>query len=263
MMTSKSSAWRESVSSPADLPPDVGVVVVAAGAGVRAGPGEPKQFRPILGVPMLLRALRPFTEHPEVRHTVVALPPGYAERPPEWLGRALGARLTVVAGGAQRVDSVRAGLQALPAGTTVVLIHDAARPFVSRGTIDAVIARARAGVGAVAAVPTSDTLKEVGQGTHRPTPRIARTIDRERIWRAQTPQGFPRQMLIDAYARLIMDPSASSAGSGAQNGAPSDDAEVCERAGFPVELIPDSPYNFKITTADDFRIAEALARELR
>ncbi len=258
------------MSSPADLQPDVGVVVVAAGAGVRAGPGEPKQFRPILGVPMLLRALRPFTGHPAVRQVIVALPPGYAERPPEWLGKLRGDRLRLVPGGAQRADSVRAGLDALPADSAIILVHDAARPFVSRDTIDAVIARARAGVGAVAAVPTSDTLKEVGQwggaggggrggggggrGAHQPTPRVARTVDRERIWRAQTPQGFPRQMLRDAYAQL---PET------ANGGAPSDDAEVCERAGFPVELIPDSPYNFKVTTADDFRIAEAFARELR
>jgi 2-C-methyl-D-erythritol 4-phosphate cytidylyltransferase len=244
------------VSSPVGSPPDVGVVIVAAGAGVRAGPGEPKQFRPILGVPMLLRALRPFTGHPEVRQVIVALPPGYAGRPPEWLGKLRGERLGLVPGGAQRADSVHAGLDALSADSTVVLVHDAARPFVSRGTIDAVIARARAGVGAVAAVPASDTLKEVGEGaTQRPTPRVVRTVDRERIWRAQTPQGFPRQMLVDAYAQL----SRASA----DGAAPGDDAEVCERAGFPVELIPDSPYNVKITTADDFRIAEALARELR
>lgn len=244
------------MSSPVGSLPDVGVVIVAAGAGVRAGPGEPKQFRPILGVPMLLRALRAFTGHPEVRQVIVALPPGYADRPPEWLGKLRGERLGLVPGGAQRVDSVRAGIEALSDDSTVVLVHDAARPFVSRGTIDAVIARARAGVGAVAAVPASDTLKEVGQGAHRPTPRITRTVDRERIWRAQTPQGFPRRMLLDAYAQL---------GSSVNGGAPppSDDAEVCERAGFPVELVPDSPYNVKITTADDFRIAEALARELR
>jgi 2-C-methyl-D-erythritol 4-phosphate cytidylyltransferase len=243
------------VSSPVASPPDVGVVVVAAGAGVRAGPGEPKQFRPILGVPMLLRALRAFTGHPEVRQVIVTLPPEYAQRPPEWLAKLRGDRLAFVPGGAQRFDSVRAGLQALPADARIILIHDAARPFVSRGTIDAVIARARAGVGAVAAVPASDTLKEIGQGTtNRPTPRITRTIDRERIWRAQTPQGFPRDMLDKAYQQL---------GVFSNGGAPSDDAEVCERAGFPVELIPDSPYNFKITTADDFRIAEALARELR
>jgi 2-C-methyl-D-erythritol 4-phosphate cytidylyltransferase len=241
------------VNSPAASQPDVGVVVVAAGAGVRAGPGEPKQFRPILGVPMLLRALRQFIGHPEVRQVVVALPPGYAQRPPEWLGKLRGERLGLVAGGAQRVDSVRAGLTALPADATIILVHDAARPFVSRGTIDAVIARARAGVGAVAAVPTSDTLKEIGQ-SNQLTPRIARTVDRERIWRAQTPQGFPRQMLNDAYAMLAK---------ATNGGAPSDDAEVCERAGFPVELISDSPYNFKVTTADDFRIAEALARDSR
>ena len=244
------------MSSLAGSLPDVGVVVVAAGAGVRAGPGEPKQFRPILGVPMLLRALRAFIGHPEVRQVVVTLPPGYVDRPPDWLGKLRGERLGLVPGGAQRVDSVRAGLDALPDDATIILIHDAARPFVSRGTIDAVIARARAGVGAVAAVPASDTLKEIGEGTHRPTPRVTRTVDRERIWRAQTPQGFPREMLHDAYVRL----GAAANGGG---GPPSDDAEVCERAGFPVELIPDSPYNFKITTADDFRIAEALARELR
>src|SRR3989440_6837281 len=203
---------------------------------------------------MLLRALRPFAGHPDVRQVVVALPPGYAHRPPAWLGQVVGDRLALIAGGAQRVDSVRAGLTALPRETAIVLVHDAARPFVSRGTIDAVIARARAGVGAVAAVPASDTLKEIGQGTHRPTPRVTRTIDRERIWRAQTPQGFPREMLDQAYKQLGVFSNGS---------APSDDAEVCERAGFPVELVPDSPYNFKITTADDFRIAEALARELR
>src|SRR3989441_2218395 len=99
-----------SVSSPTASPPDVGVVIVAAGAGVRAGPGEPKQFRPILGVPMLLRALRPFTGHPNVRQVVVALPPGYAERPPEWLGKLRGARVGFVPGGAQRADSVLPGL---------------------------------------------------------------------------------------------------------------------------------------------------------
>ncbi len=135
------------MSSPADLQPDVGVVVVAAGAGVRAGPGEPKQFRPILGVPMLLRALRPFTGHPAVRQVIVALPPGYAERPPEWLGKLRGDRLRLVPGGAQRADSVRAGLDALPADSAIILVHDAARPFVSRDTIDAVIARARGGGG--------------------------------------------------------------------------------------------------------------------
>jgi 2-C-methyl-D-erythritol 4-phosphate cytidylyltransferase len=235
------------VSSPAASPPDVGVVVVAAGVGVRAGPGEPKQFRPILGVPMLLRALRPFTSHPEVAHVVVAVPPVYADRPPEWLAKLQGERVTLVPGGEHRVHSVRAGLAALPPAIGIVLVHDAARPFVGRATIDGVIARARAGVGAVAALPVSDTVKEVLDGN-----RIVRTVARERLWRAQTPQGFPRTMIVEAYAQLT-----------ANDGAPTDDAALCERAGFPVEVVADSPENLKVTTADDFRIAEALAREQR
>ncbi len=223
------------------------MIVVAAGAGVRAGPGEPKQFRSIFGIPMLLRALRPFTSHPDVGQVVVALPPGFAERPPEWLGKLRGERLTLVTGGATRPDSVRAGLAALTGGASVVLIHDAARPFVSRETIDEVIGRARAGVGAAAAVPMSDTIKEVVDGN-----RVAHTVARDRLWRAQTPQGFPRSMLEQAYSRLRGDDAL-----------PTDDAELCERAGFAVEVVADSPHNLKVTTSDDFRIAEALARELR
>ena len=226
---------------------DVGVVIVAAGVGVRAGPGEPKQFRAILGVPMLLRALRPFTSHPAVRQVVVVVAAGFDVRPPEWLAKLVGERLVLVAGGATRARSVRAGLAALLPGAGVVLIHDAARPFVGRETIDGVIAKARSGVGVVAAVPVSDTVKEVLSAT-----RVTRTIERDRLWRAQTPQGFPRSMIEQAYAAWANgDP------------VPTDDAELCERAGFPVEVVADSPYNLKVTTADDFRIAEALARELR
>jgi len=234
------------VSSRAASPPDVGVVVVAAGAVMRSGPGEPKQFRPILGVPMLLRALRPFTSHPDVAQVVVVLPRAFAERPPEWLAKLVGDRLTLVAGGAHRVDSVQRGFHALGPEVEVVLVHDAARPFVSRGTVDAVVALAREGVGAVAAIPMGDTVKEANELS-----RIQRTIPRERLWRAQTPQGFPRAMLHQAFERAERNPPVT------------DDAELCERAGFPVEIVPDSPHNLKVTTADDLRLAEALAREVR
>src|SRR2546427_7927522 len=102
-----------SVSSAPASPPDVGVVIVAAGAGVRAGPGEPKQFRPIHGVPMLLRALRPFTSHPEVVHVVVALPAGHVQQPPDWLAKLGGERLGLVPRGGTRAQSLRAGPRAL------------------------------------------------------------------------------------------------------------------------------------------------------
>jgi 2-C-methyl-D-erythritol 4-phosphate cytidylyltransferase len=221
-------------------------VIVAAGAGVRAGTGEPKQFRPILGVPMLLRAVRPFAAHPEVSQLVVVLPASSAERPPTWLAPLVGERLRIVAGGATRAESVQAGLAALSASLAIVLVHDAARPFVTRPTIDAVIVRARTGVGAVAAVPMGDTVKEV-EGERR----VARTMGRDRLWRAQTPQGFPRAILEAAYAAWKQgDPF------------PTDDAELAERAGFPVEVVAGSPQNMKVTTEDDWRLAEALAREL-
>src|SRR2546425_7889388 len=114
------------------------------------------------------------------------------------LGKLVGERLTLVAGGATRPASVRAALNALRPGLAVVLVHDGARPFVSRTTVDAVIARARSGVGAVAALPMSDTVKEVTDGT-----RIARTVTRERLWRAQTPQGFPRAWLDAVYCQKM------------------------------------------------------------
>src|SRR4029077_10595531 len=127
------SGWTASVTLPGDSRPDAGVVIVAAGAGVRAGPGEPKQFRPILGVPMLLRALRPFTSHPDVGQVIVVVPAGFEARPPEWLGKLVGDRLALVAGGATRAQSVRAGLGALPPHATVGLVHDARRPLGDSG----------------------------------------------------------------------------------------------------------------------------------
>src|SRR5437016_7913533 len=157
---------------------------------------------------MLLRALRPFTSHPDVGQVIVVVPAGFEARPPEWLGKLVGDRLGLVAGGATRAQSVRAGLGALPPHALVVLVHDAARPFVTRETIDGVLAKARAGVGAVAAIPVSDTVKDVEQD------RITRTVARARLWRAQTPQGFPRAMIERAYAELA--PGANGRIGGAQ-----------------------------------------------
>jgi 2-C-methyl-D-erythritol 4-phosphate cytidylyltransferase len=234
------------VSSRAGSPPDVGVVVVAAGTGVRAGPGGPKQFRTIGGVPMLLRALRPFLTRADVARIVVTLPSGVAQQPPQWLGDLLGERLAGVTGGDTRAASVRAGLDALGQPPAVVLVHDAARPFVDAATIAAVIERARTGVGAVAAVPVGDTVKDVDDDG-----RVARTVPRGRLWRAQTPQGFPGAMLTAGYARWPADAPP-----------PTDDAEAVAAAGFPVEVVAGSAFNIKVTTEEDWHLAEALAREI-
>jgi 2-C-methyl-D-erythritol 4-phosphate cytidylyltransferase len=226
------------------LPRDVGVIIVAAGRGERVG-GVPKQYRPIAGVPMVLRALRPFVAHPEVLHAVIALPPDDAGSPPAFLSDIAGPALTLVAGGARRSDSVAAALRALPAECTVVLVHDAARPFPEPDVIGAVIGEARAGHGAVAAVPVTDTVKEVAAGEPR---RVLRTVPRDALWRAQTPQGFPRELLAAAHQR------AGRAGPGA-----TDDAALVEQLGAEVRIIPDSPRNVKVTTAEDLEWAELWA----
>lgn len=224
------------------MPRDVGVVVVAAGRGTRLGGGTAKQYLPIGGIPMVLRALRPFTAHPDVARIVLVLPPEDAAAPPAFLAGLVGAGLLVVPGGVQRSDSVRAGLAALGPECSVVLVHDAARPFVERAVIDAVIAYARGGEGAVAAVPVSDTLKEAAPDDRT---RVVRTVPREGLWRAQTPQGFPRAVLERAHA---------AGGTGA-----TDDAALVERLGMPVRLVPDSPRNLKVTSGADLALAELLA----
>ena len=193
---------------------------------------------------MLLRSIRPFVAHPDVARVVVVLRPDDARTPPAWLAQLAGGALEIVGGGAERADSVRAGLAALPPVCAVVLVHDAARPFVDREVIDAVIAEARAGRSAIAAVPVSDTLKEAAADGRT----VQRTVPRERLWRAQTPQGFPRQVLEAAHAAAA---GASSA---------TDDAALVEQTGGTVRLVPDSVRNFKITTADDLALADLWAR---
>jgi 2-C-methyl-D-erythritol 4-phosphate cytidylyltransferase len=237
------------------LPRDVGVIVVAAGSGTRFGGKVPKQFQPIGGVPMVVRAVQPFAAHADVAQVVLVLPRDHAERPPAFLAEHIRASssapssapvpLTIVAGGDHRGESVRAGLAVLSDRCTVVLVHDAARPFVELPVIDAVIGYARKGEGAVPGVPLSDTLKESVRAD--PT-RVSCTRPRARLWRAQTPQGFPRAILIEAYAR------AARLGRRA-----TDDAALVEAMGIPVRLVPDSSRNLKVTTPEDLALAELLA----
>ncbi|HEX9165358.1 MAG TPA: 2-C-methyl-D-erythritol 4-phosphate cytidylyltransferase, partial [Gemmatimonadales bacterium] len=213
---------------------DVGVIVVAAGQGARLG-GIPKQFRDVGGEPMLFRTLRPFLDHPDVHTVAVVLPASVVETPPPWLAGLAGPRVRLAAGGDERADSVRAGLVTLPPNCATVLVHDGARPFASADVISAVIAGARRGMGAVAACPVTDTLKEAA-----PQPdgsaRVLRTVPRGGLWRAQTPQGFPRALLERAHAGA---------------GSATDDAQLVEQAGGVVMLVPDSPLNLKVTTAED------------
>jgi 2-C-methyl-D-erythritol 4-phosphate cytidylyltransferase len=220
--------------------------VVAGGRGARLGGDIPKQYQLIRGVPMVVRALQPFISHPDVAQVVLVLPSEDAAHPPAFLSDfTVVSGGTLVPGGPHRGDSVRSGLSALRAECKFVLVHDAARPFVERTVIDAVIRHSRAGQGAVPAVPLSDTLKEA---TAADTTLVRRTRPRARLWRAQTPQGFPRAVLEQAHER------ARTTGHRA-----TDDAALVEAMGVPVRLVLDSFRNLKVTTPEDLALAELLA----
>jgi 2-C-methyl-D-erythritol 4-phosphate cytidylyltransferase len=222
---------------------DVGVIIVAAGRGSRTGSEELKQFRWIAGKPMLLHSVQRFQERKDVKVVVCVLPRQYAGDPPPWLFQCDTDRLLVSVGGPRRQDSVLNGLEDLPPEVQIVVVHDAARPFATSESIEAVIAAARTGCGAVAALPVVDTLKESNDGG-----TVARTIDRQALWRAQTPQAFPREMLEQAYiqAHARNDTTAT------------DDAALVEQAGFPVTIVRGSEKAMKITEEADFARAEAL-----
>ena len=221
---------------------DVGVVIVAAGTGSRTGSAELKQFRWVAGKPMLLHSVQAFHRRDDVALVVTVLPRSHAGDPPPWLFQCDVDRLLVSVGGRERMESVWSGIEDLPDEASIVVIHDAARPLVTDATIAAVIAAARAGRAAVAALPVVDTLKEVDD-----TGQIVRTVDRTRLWRAQTPQAFPRAMIEQAHLQ------AQRAGVSA-----TDDAALCERLGIPVVVVRGSERALKVTDEADFQRAELL-----
>jgi 2-C-methyl-D-erythritol 4-phosphate cytidylyltransferase len=206
--------------------------------------GVEKASLPLRGVPMLLHVLRPFLEHPLVHSIVVALPPGLADPPPRWLSSLDDPRLRTVAGGRTRTESVRNGLAALDDRVEVVLVHDAARPLVTRPMLDRCIAGVGEREGVVIGWPVVDTLKSVDG-----TGRVTGTPDRSALWRAQTPQGFPAGPIRAAYASAVESGWEAT-----------DDATVFARWGGSVRMAEGSPWNLKVTHPDDVPVAEFLLR---
>ena len=221
---------------------DVGVVIVAGGSGTRTGGEELKQFRWVAGKPMLLHSVQTFMARPDVGMVVCVLPQRYAGDPPPWLFQCDVDRLMISLGGRTRSESVANGLDDLPDEAQIVLVHDAARPLVDLATIDRVVESVRAGKSTIAALPVVDTLKEVdGQG------EIRRTVDRTALWRAQTPQGFPRQVLVDAHRRATVEHITTT-----------DDAALLEQLGIPVHVVRGNERALKVTEPGDFGRVDAL-----
>lgn len=224
---------------------DVGVVIVAAGASTRTTgteQGQLKQLRWVAGKPMLLHSLQTFQQRADVAMVVCVLPHSYAGDPPPWIFQCDVERMLISVGGKERSESVQNGIEDLPDECRIVLIHDAARPLVSPAMIDRVVLEARKGHGAIAALPVVDTLKEVDASGS-----ILRTIERTNLWRAQTPQGFPREMIDRAHRE------ARAAGVTA-----TDDAALCERLGMPVVVVRGSERALKVTEDGDFARVDAL-----
>ena len=221
---------------------DVGVVIVAAGKGSRTGSPELKQFRWVAGKPMLLHSVQAFHDRDDVALVVCVLPREHAGDPPAWLFQCDVERLLISTGGRERSDSVANGLEDLPPECEIVVVHDAARPLVPATVIEGVIAEARRGNGAVPALPVADTLKRVTESGS-----VTGTVPRDGLWRAQTPQAFPRAMIERAYTHARANRITAT-----------DDAALCEMLGLPVVIVPGSERSMKITSEADFARAESL-----
>ena len=222
----------------------VAAVVPAGGYGTRMGNETPKQFLQLGGVPLLIHALRVLQAGKTISEIVVVVPQGavtYCQK--ELLPQFVLSKISmVIAGGARRQDSVWNGLQAVDERTKIVVVHDAVRPFVTDAMVEQVVESARTHGAAIVAIPLHDTVKRVAQDG-----LIDTTLDRQRLWSAQTPQAFKIELLREAHQ--------SSRQTGVEA---TDDAFLVERIGRRVSIVNGSPDNIKVTRPEDLVMGEAI-----
>lgn len=223
--------------------PHIAVVLLGAGNGTRLGRAEPKAFVHLAGRPALARALAAVLGMREPAQIIVTVPPSFVPLATELVRAVAGEAenaVTVVVGGATRQDSVAAALQHLDGSIDIVLVHDAARPLTPSVVFDAIAAEVlRTGTGVIPGLPVADTIKLV-----QDSGVILETVDRSVLMAVQTPQGFPREMLVAAHAKADQEFT--------------DDSALVAAAGFAVSVIAGDPLAFKITTAWELRRAEQL-----
>ena len=221
------------------------VILPAAGKSTRFGDTfYKKPFAPLDGRPVWMHAAEKLANRGDVKQSLIVISPEDQDHFTEKFGgncAMLG--IEIVTGGAERSDSVQAALTRVRSEIDFVAIHDAARPCLTEAWVDTVFERAEQTGAAILATPVTATLKRVDNKT------IRETVPRETLWEAQTPQVFRRQLLIDAYARRGNQPAT-------------DDAQLVERLGQPVTIVPCSAMNLKITSKDDLRLAGAILKAL-
>lgn len=226
--------------------PDLAIILAGAGEGRRMEGRGPKLLLELGGRTLLARVASTFLVHPSVGEVIAVVPPrliSQARAILDALPNPRRIRVAAVPGGATRQESVRAGLDALERALPYVGIHDVARALVTPALVTRVLEAARATGAAIPAVPLRDTVKEVERG------RIVRTLSRERLQAAQTPQIFTRDILAHAHARALdAEPNAT------------DDAWLVESAGLPVAVVPGDPSNLKLTEPSDLIAIESHLR---
>jgi 2-C-methyl-D-erythritol 4-phosphate cytidylyltransferase len=225
--------------------PAFAVILPAAGKSSRFGGREKKPFVNIDGRAVWLRTAELFVNRPDVAQLILVISPDDREL----VQRRYGANLMfmevkLVDGGAERFESVANALPHVKADADFVAVHDAVRPCASAAVIDAVFAAAVRHGAAVTGIPVADTLKRVDNQL-----RVTQTVPREGLWQAQTPQTFRKDWLVEAYAkRAALGKSVT------------DDAQLVEAAGHPVQVVPGSPFNIKITAGEDIKLASQLLK---
>lgn len=221
----------------------VNAIIPAAGQGTRMGGPVPKQFLLLHGKPVLRYTLDVFEKCGVVESVVLVMPEkDVAVGRADWLGR--GIVRDVIAGGVQRQDSVYNGFKSLPSDTEIVVVHDGVRPFLTPEMIRETVSSASLHGAAITAIPVSDTIKQVtGQGV------VARTVDRNGLWRVQTPQAFRYGVLREAFENAC-----------AKSFYGTDEGALVEFLGKEVRVVAGSELNLKITRPEDLILGDCIAR---
>jgi 2-C-methyl-D-erythritol 4-phosphate cytidylyltransferase len=223
----------------------VTVVIPAAGAGERFGGKVKKPFAQIDSRPIFIRSIELFINRPDVKQVILTVAPDdYEVVKEKYAANLMFMGIKLVKGGTERFESVRLALEHVDEAADLVCIHDAVRPCVLESWIDHVFAEAEKTGAAILAAPLSGTIKRVKENL------IEKTVPREQLYEAQTPQVFRKDLLIKAYADLPDDFR------------PTDDAQVLERAGHEVAVVATDHRNLKITTPGDMTLAAAILKDI-
>ena len=217
-------------------------IIPAAGAGLRMGDGVAKQLRLLEGKPVILHTIEALCRNEKIDYAIVVAPSNDVDAVAKLIADSKVEKvIEVIAGGATRSESVAKGVKAAPDDSAYVLIHDGVRPFVTQKLLNQVIDAAMEAHAATAAIPVSDTLKSVRKGA------IAGSVERENVWRIQTPQCFNRKTLQEGLLRAEQDGFDAT-----------DESSLIERMNIEVKVVTGDETNIKITTPADMALARAI-----